>query len=216
VTRGSGTGPNVYRTPAQTINDSEAVLVADVVADKHRNAAAERGLRQEGGDRPAFPAGLGQQLDHHFPIDRFERAAAGVSGAPNEAATRRRERGRLTIMECQTTPLVLQPHAGVALDKTRQHRADADERRGHGAPDHVAVVPATLETVLPRDRARKRYEPAKLIERPPAHQGESTFEVIGERTKELWKLWRHLDQFGCSGDFDQRSIEIEKQRLVAS
>src|SRR6266849_229883 len=99
VTRGGGTGPNMYRSPAQTINHGEAVLVADVVADEHRYAAAERGLREKGGNRPTFPTGLDQQLDHHLPVDRFERAAAGEGGVPNDIAARRRERGRLTVME---------------------------------------------------------------------------------------------------------------------
>jgi hypothetical protein len=104
----------------------------------------------------------------------------------------------------------------VALGKTREHRPDAIERWGRGTSEHVAIASATFEAVLSRHRTRKGcQQPGKFIDRPAAYQGEGTVEAVGERTKELRQLWRHFDRVGCSGDFDQRSIEIEKQRLMA-
>jgi hypothetical protein len=172
-----GSGADVDRDPASAIDHGEALFIAAVVADEYRHATAERELRHESLDRPAFSTGFGQELDNHLAVERFEGAAATQHGAPNEPTACRLERGRLTVMERETAAFVFQHEPTVTLGKVRKQRTDANERRVYRIREYSPVATPPLEAMLARRRTRERREqPVEFIERPPAHQGQSTVE----------------------------------------
>ena len=75
-----GPAPTLTECPPSAVDDGEAVLVGDVVAEEYRHAAGERRLAHELLDRDALVAPAGPELEHHLArlhLDRARRARRG-------------------------------------------------------------------------------------------------------------------------------------------
>jgi len=167
VTRGSGTGPTCTEVPAQTIDP--AIRLVPLSSPTNTGTRPLNGCPPGRRRSPDLSPWAGPPVRSPSFLRSLERAATGKGAV----ATNSRHASRAGAPDGNGAP-----DYGPCLPTSprRDARKTRELRRMRLAPGHGhqprAVAPATLETCCPRDRTRKRYEPAKLIERPAAHQGE--------------------------------------------
>jgi hypothetical protein len=156
------------------------------------------------------------EFDHHLPGDRHECAIARIRRLPDKCIAKRSGGRGLSVMEGKSAALVFENDTVVPRRKGSNQRAERVKLRNRKTIGYISVGATPFEAVTSRDWAGKRGEHAvKLAERPATYYGDGTSEPVSQPSQKSWQLSRHSYQVGCGSDLDERSVEIEKQRLIA-
>jgi hypothetical protein len=119
-------------------------------------------------------------------------------------------------MEGKAAALVLENDAMVPRCEPGQQRAKSVELGVRAASRHFSAAIASFEPVVSGDPTREWGEHAsKFVERPATHYGDGAADPVSELIQKIRQLGRHPHQVGRRRDFDKRSVEIKKQRVIA-
>src|SRR4029077_6489551 len=120
-------------------------------------------------------------------------------------------------MEGENGALVFENDTVVPRCEGSNQRSEAVELRLHDATGLASTTPPSSEAVSSGDVTREGGEQAeKLVERSATQYSDGASEPLSQRSQKSWQLSGHLHQVGCRRDFNERSVEIQKQRMIAS
>lgn len=188
------------------------MFVRHVVPCKNRAAARERGLFQKGGNGVSLVGAGGARLDHG--LAPHQRDGAQILRQPlHFAQARTGEIRPLPVMQHDGSGLAFdqQPAVtdGECLETVRQAGRQAFIHAQHVNP---APAVAAYETVNARYRktlGRKKSVHGRNI--PPGNDGERAAEPAVNPLKASARPRIEHDVVGMVGEFDQRTVEIQKQ-----
>src|SRR5882672_447436 len=199
-----------------TVDQLEADLVGQIVADEDRRAPVKRGFSEKLRDCHAFVLSGGSQFDDHlselyleFATELAGQPAHRILGLPTQLRNGPEMKGEIDA-------LVLEHKRGMSCG----HDAEPSSRfLQRSARDHVSVhcagKVAALGAVLPGDaESGIREQAVDVGDRASADQRQGAVRSPAERLQQKHQIAVDADESRVIGDIEERSVDVEEERAL--